>query len=129
MNRELDTVRNDGRNGRNRDSDALITTDDRDDQAVVPAPWARAGTWNGFFTFRYSSTEIYSQGGDIHVKTTQTRYQDGKLTSEECEGTLDRRAAERMAGEVQGYFLNQLGSFMKLLYAPFSSRSRRWYDE
>lgn len=117
MSRELDKLRSRTRN-------SLATTDEPD-STPTPAPWTPAGNWGSFFTFRYSSTEIYSEGGDIHVKTRETRYQDGRLTSEECEGTLDRRAYERVVSEAQGYFLNQVGNFVKLLYSPFSSRSRR----
>jgi hypothetical protein len=50
------------------------------------------------------------------------------LLSEECEGTLDRHAYERMVSEAQGYFLGQMVNFVRLLYSPFSSRGRR-YDE
>jgi hypothetical protein len=82
----------------------------------------------GFFSFRYSSTEISTQGGNIHVTMKETRYQDGRLLSEECEGTLDRHAYERMVSEAQGYFLGQMVNFVRLLYSPFSSRGRR-YDE
>ncbi|HJV80903.1 hypothetical protein [Noviherbaspirillum sp.] len=82
---------------------------------------------SGFFTFRYSSTEIYSEGGNLHVKMKETRYQDGRLKSEECEGTLDRQAYDRMVNEAQGYFLTQMANFARLLYLPFS-RGRR-YDE
>ena len=120
MSRELETVR------RNRNA-----LDTRDEQESNLAPWAQPGSWSSFITFRYSSTEIYSQDGDIHVRTRQTRYQDGKLTSEECEGLLDRRAYERVVSETQAYFLNQVGSLVKLLFSPLysqSSRSRR-YDE
>lgn len=121
MSRELDKVRN---MERNRERNALATADERD-CTNYPAPWTPAGSWGSFFTFRYSSTEIFSEGGDIHVKTRETRYQDGRLTSEECEGTLDRRAYDRVVSEAQGYFLSQVGNFVKLLYSPFSSRSRR----
>lgn len=124
MSRELDTVR--GRKGRN----ALASTENREvtDVDAYPVSPVRPGNLAGMFTFRYSCTEIYSQDGNIHVKTKQTRYQDGRLTSEECEGTLDGRAYDRLVSEAQGYFLSQVGNFMKLLYAPFASRSRR-YDE
>lgn len=126
MGRELDTVRN-RRHGRSRERDALIVRDEQGSTGM-PVPWAGPSAWSNFFTFRYTSTEIYSQDGNVHVKTTQTRYQDGRLTQEECEGTLDRRAYERMADQAQGYFLNQVGSFMKLLCAPFAPRSRHWDD-
>ncbi|HEY0843729.1 MAG TPA: hypothetical protein VGE12_00050 [Noviherbaspirillum sp.] len=125
--RDLITQR--GKRGRN----ALVTAEDR---ALVDAPdisdqplaWPKSSGFSGMFTFRYSCTEIYSQDGNIHVRSKQTRYQDGRLTSEECEGTLDGRAYDRMVSEAQGLFLSQLGNFMKLLYAPFAARSRR-HDE
>jgi len=125
--RELDTLRG------KREPSALVAAEDRpvvDRMDVVDQPlsWPRPGDLSGMFSFRYSCTEIYSQDGNIHVKTKQTRYQDGRLTKEECEGTLDGRAYERMVNEVQGLFLSQIGNFMKLLYAPFASRSRR-HDE
>ena len=88
-------------------------------RANVPAPFSTFSRSNGFFTFRYSSTEIYSQDGNLHVKMKETRYQDGRLMSEECEGTLDRQAYNQMVSEAQGYFLNQMSNFVKLLYAPF----------
>ena len=93
-----------------------------------------AASWSpprGFFTFRYSSTEIFSEGGNLHVKLRETRYEDGRLKSEECEGTIDRQAYNQMMSEAQGYFLNQVANFTRLLFAPLlssSSRGRR-HDE
>lgn len=107
MSRELDRVRN-----------AIVPVDEQD-RTNFPVPFSRPA---GFFTFRYSSTEIYSQGGDLHVKMKETRYQDGRLTSEECEGTLERQAYNQMVNEAQGYFLNQMAGFVKLFFAPFSGR-------
>ncbi|OWW18778.1 hypothetical protein [Noviherbaspirillum denitrificans] len=94
----------------------------------------RAGTpWKapqGFFTFRYSSTEIFSEGGNLHVRMRETRYEDGRLKSEECEGTVDRQAYNRMMGEAQAYFLGQLAGFTRMLFAPLLSSSRdRQRDE
>jgi hypothetical protein len=115
MSRELDKVR-----------DTVFPLESIDTAAkqaptVMPRP-------SGLFTFRYSSTEIYSEGGNLHVKMKETRYQDGRLKSEECEGTLDRQAYDRVVSDAQGYFLNQMSNFVRLLYLPFSGRGRR-YDE
>lgn len=107
MSRELDRVR-----------DANVPLEEQG-RAGFPVPFSRP---SGFFTFRYSSTELYSQDGNLHVKMKETRYQDGRLTSEECEGTLDRQAYNQMVNEAQGYFLNQMANFVKLLYSPFSRR-------
>jgi hypothetical protein len=110
MSRELDTLRRD-----------IIDAPKRD--AVDPvAPHARS---NAFFTFRYSYTEISSRGGDLSVKMKETRFQDGKLVSEECEGTLDRDAYDAVVREAQQQFLNQAASFMKVFFLPFSGGGRR----
>lgn len=114
MSRELDKMRN-----------AIVPIEERD-SANYPAPFSKP---NGFFTFRYSSTEIFTQGGDLHVKMKQTRYQDGRLTSEECEGTLDHEAYDRVVAEAQGYFLGQMANFVRLLYLPFAPRARQRDDD
>lgn len=107
MSRELDRVRS-----------AIVPAAEQD-REQLPAPFSNPGS---FFTFRYSSTEIFTQNGDLHVKMKETRYQDGRITSEECEGTLDRQAYNQMVSEAQGYFLNQMAGFVKLFFAPFSGR-------
>lgn len=106
MSREIDKVRD----------KALEPFDDTQERGY-PLGWPRM---SGMFTFRYSSTEIFSEGGNLHVKMKETRYEDGRIKSEECEGTLDRQAYDRMVDEAQGYLLNQMANFVKLLYSPFS---------
>lgn len=110
MSRELDRVRN------------AIVPRGRDDLTEPMAPLARE---HGFVTFRYSMTEISSQRDGLHVRMKETRFQDGKLTSEECEGMLDRQAYDRMVQEAQGYFLKQMAGFAGLLLAPFFPRGPR----
>lgn len=119
MSRDLDKPRS--------ERHALRSVDE--DNMDHPAPWEKPDGWGSFITVRYSSAEIYSENGNIHVKMRETRFQDGRLTSEECEGTLDRRAYERVVQEAQGYFLNQVGNFLKLLYAPFLLPTHRRHDE
>lgn len=94
------------------------------DPSSIASPWSPP---RGFFSFRYSSTEIFSEGGNLHVKLRQTRYEDGHLKSEECEGTIDRQAYSQMVSEAQGYFLTQMVNFTRLLFAPFSGGRR--HDE
>ena len=109
MSTELDRVRKSV-------NDALKTREGGElaDPRTIVSPWSPP---KGFFTFRYSSTEIFSEGGNLHVKMRETRYEDGRLKSEECEGTLDRQA----------YNLNQVANFTRLLFLPFA-RGRR-HDE
>lgn len=73
----------------------------------------------GFISFRYSSTEVFSQNGQVHVKMQETRYQDGRLSSQECEGSVNRDAYQRMVSEAQSQFLNQMFGVARLLLGPF----------
>jgi hypothetical protein len=81
---------------------------------------------NSFFTFRYSHTEISAVGGRAHVKSRQTRLEDGKLTTETFEGDVDRTAYDRMVDDAQRYFLNQTALFAKSLswLLPFARNPR-----
>ena len=117
MDTELDNVRQ----GVN---DAVATKDGGKliDPRNIASPWSPP---KGFFTFRYSSTEIFSEGGNLHVRLHETRYEDGRLKSEECEGTLDRQAYNQAMSEAQGFFLNQAANFTRLLLAPLLSASRK----
>lgn len=90
-----------------------------------PAPLQPPNPWNSFFTFRYSYTEISAQGGDAHVKRRETRFEDGKFVTEECEGTVNREAYDRMVDQTQQYFIEQMNQAMKMFYLPFGSRGRR----
>ncbi|MFC7515585.1 hypothetical protein ACFQUU_11260 [Herbaspirillum sp. GCM10030257] len=74
---------------------------------------------SGLVTFRYSSTEVFSQDGQVHVKMHETRYQDGRLSSQECEGSINRDAYQRMVSEAQSQFLNQMFGVARLLLGPF----------
>jgi len=105
MSKELDTVKN-----------ALIPATEQE-----PVPFSNA---TSLFRFRYSYTEISAQGGNIHVKTKNTRFADGRLVSEEAEGMLDHAAYDGMVREAQSYFLNQMANFMQL-FLPFSNGCRR----
>lgn len=88
----------------------------RTNEDVEPFPLRSLNEPGGMFVFRYSRTEISSQGGQIHVKKNETRYANGKFTSEECEGTLDRAAYDGIVRQTQDYFLNRVANFIKLFY-------------
>lgn len=77
----------------------------------------------GLFTFRYASTEMFTQDGNLHVKMKETRYQDGRLSSKECEGTLNTEAYDRLVSDAHAYFLNQSAGFMRMLFAPLAAFS------
>jgi hypothetical protein len=104
MSRELDRIRN-----------ALIGRND--DDAAYPAPSLPA---DSFFTFRYSRTEISAHGGVAHVKRRQTRFENGRLVTEESEGTVDVAAYEQMVDDAQRHVADQMTQAMKLFFLPFS---------
>jgi hypothetical protein len=126
MSRELDKVR--------KTRNASVTVDAVEERAVTERGVTERGltvapmlfsNLGDLFTLRYSSTEVFSEDGELHVKMKETRYRDGRITSEECEGTLDRQAYDRLLEQTQGYFLQQAAGFMRLLYAPFLHHNRR----
>jgi hypothetical protein len=77
----------------------------KDEVVVEPAP-------TPFVSFRYSSTEVSVVDGRTRIKSRQTRFEDGKLTSEAFEGELDRSAYDRMVDQAQRYFLRSLALFL-----------------
>ncbi|HJV54280.1 MAG TPA: hypothetical protein VJ652_22640 [Noviherbaspirillum sp.] len=89
-----------------------------------PAPVQPPHPWNSFFTFRYSYTEVSAHGGDAHVKRRETRFEDGKFITEECEGTVGRDAYDRMVEQTQQMFIEQMNQAMKMFYLPFGASRR-----
>jgi hypothetical protein len=86
---------------------------------VEPPNNARA-----FLRFTYSSQEMSSFGGKTYVKSKETRFEDGRLKSEEFEGMLDGSVYERMVTEAQRYFLSQTASLLKQ-FSVFLPRLKR----
>lgn len=84
---------------------------------------------HGMFAFRYTSTEIYEDQGLVRVRMKQTRYQDGRMRTEECEGALDRVACERMLFEaqqqLQQQFFSQAFGLARLFLSTFLGLPRR----
>ena len=89
------------------------------DAVEVIGPATKA---NPLFSFRYSYTEISALGGKAHVKSRQTRFEDGKLTSESFEGDFDRGMYEQIVRDARDLFLGQTALLMKSLtwMLPFS---------
>jgi hypothetical protein len=92
------------------------------DAVEVIEPVSRA---NPFFSFRYSYTEISASSGKARVKSRNTRFEDGKLTSEAFEGELEASAYEQMVNQAQHHFLGQTALMMKALswLLPFSGET------
>jgi hypothetical protein len=79
----------------------------------------------GFIRFRYSCTEISSRGQEVHVRMKHTRYQDGKLSSEECEGTLDRDTYRHTLQASQAQAFEQAFGLARALLGAFLGRTGR----
>lgn len=92
-----------------------------DDEAALPAPLSPFG---GFFHFRYSRTEISVRSGDAYVKRHETRFENGRLVTEECEGMVDGRACQRAVDEMQRHMLEQMTQMMRLFFLPFGVKRR-----
>jgi len=80
-----------------------------------------------FLSFHYSYKEISSINGQTHIRSKEKRFVNGKLESEEFEGTLGGHVYERMVSDMQKYFFNQMGAFLKpfSMFLPFVSRDNK----
>jgi hypothetical protein len=87
----------------------------------------RSSAANPFFSFSYSYREISSVGGKTVVKSKETRFENGRLKSEEFEGTLDGTAYADMARQAQQSFMSQMTFFLNQLslFAPFRKENRK----
>ena len=86
----------------------------------------RAAQGQGFFSFRYSYKEVSRLGGKTRVRAQEHRFEDGKFSSEEFEGTADGAVYEDAAKQARDFVAGQIGSVLGLFSAflPFSSRPK-----
>ncbi len=84
-----------------------------------------------FISFHYSYREITSINGRTHVRSKEKRFADGKLESEEFEGTLGGHVYDRMVSDLQRQFLHQMEAFLKpfSMFLPFAPRDRKDEDK
>lgn len=113
MNRALDIFRN------------ALWQPTEDQPRAHPVPSLPVHPLGSFFTFRYSCTEVSAQGGHAHVKHRETRFENGKFVTEECEGTVDGAAYDRMVEQTQQYFAEQMNQAMRMFFLPFAPRRNR----
>ena len=80
-----------------------------------------------FISFHYSYKEISSINGRTHIRSKEKRFANGKLESEEFEGTLGGHVYARMVSDMQRHFFSQMEAFLKpfSLFLPFGPRDRK----
>jgi hypothetical protein len=66
-----------------------------------------------FLSFRYSCTEITATGRTARLTAKHARYEDGRLTSENFEGEVDRDVYERAVHDAQQRLFDQWRLFLR----------------
>jgi hypothetical protein len=89
----------------------------RKTEGTLPAVVEPIAGGTPFLSFRYSYTEISATGRTAKVRAKHARFEDGRLTSGEFEGELDRGVYERAVRDAQQRLLDRWG----LLLRSFSS--------
>lgn len=75
---------------------------------------------NPFFSFWYSYQEMHVAEGQTHVKSKEIRFEDGRIKSEEFEGTLPATFHERALLDMQRLFADQAMLLLKqFAFLPF----------
>ncbi len=85
------------------------------------------GRMSPFISFHYSYREVSSVNGRTRIRSKQKRFTNGKLESEEFEGTLHGDVYDRMAYDMQKFFFHQLDVILKpiSMFLPFGPRFRK----
>jgi hypothetical protein len=79
---------------------------------------------SGFFSFTYSHREVSLSGGKTRIRSREYRFENGKLESEEFDGTLDAAAYRNAVAAVHDLAMAQARNFLQLFSAflPFNRR-------
>ncbi|HVO88303.1 MAG TPA: hypothetical protein VMV45_07165 [Casimicrobiaceae bacterium] len=70
---------------------------------------------SSWLSFRYTYTEISARRGTAHVKRRETRLENGIMSSETIEGTLDGAAFDALARNVRDQIARQTQLLMNPL--------------
>jgi hypothetical protein len=95
----------------------------RDDAPLEVEPVRSRGP---FMTFHYAYTEVSLRGGSAQVRRRTTRLEDGRITTESFEGTLEPGADGAAVREVQRAFALQQAALLRMFAAflPFRRTPR-----
>jgi hypothetical protein len=80
-----------------------------------------------FLTFHYAYTEITASVDRAQVRRRTTRFEDGRLSSEAFEGTLERGAYDALVRDLQRAVLEQQAAFLRMFtpFLPFARARNR----
>ncbi len=80
-----------------------------------------------FISFHYSYREISSVNGLTQIRSKEKRFANGKLESEEFEGTLGGHVYDGMVSDMQRHFFDQMEALLKpfSMFLPFGTRGRK----
>lgn len=99
--------------------DNLLTTIE-DNSRRTPVPLQPA---ESMFSFRYTRTEISTQGGQAQIRHRETRFENGRMVTEQCEGSVDPVIYERMAEQSRQMFAAQMDQVLRW-WLPFWGRGK-----
>jgi hypothetical protein len=91
----------------------LTTIEDNSRRAPVPLTPV-----DSMFSFRYVRTEISTQGGQAQVRHRDTRFENGRMVTEQYEGSIDPAVVDRMAEQSRQMFATQIEQMMRW-WLPF----------
>ena len=82
---------------------------------------------SSFISLHYSYKEISSVNGQTQIRSKEKRFANGKLESEEFEGTLDGHVYDRMVSDMQRHFFNQMEALLRpfSMFLPFKPKDRK----
>jgi hypothetical protein len=92
-------------------------TDDRESGRVrrmTPSPK------NGFISYRYSYRSVTTDGRKTHVTAREQRFRNGKLETEEFEGTTDADAYTNTVSRTHRTMQEMMTRQMEMIFRPFS---------
>ena len=78
-----------------------------------------------WLSFRYSYRSVTADEERAHVVAREARFEDGRLETEELEGTLDRRAAAEILGAMQRLLHERASALLRPLSSLLLPRRRR----
>ena len=99
--------------------DNMLTTIE-DGSRRAPAPLSPV---DSLFSFRYVRTEISTQNGQAQVRHRDTRFENGRMVTEQFEGGVDPAVVDRMAEQSRQMFAAQVEQMMRW-WLPFWGRGK-----